>query len=340
MSINDALLSYITYALQSGSKENIHRAVLGHFTPADIHDAKAKLWNKCDTKMLGPMKSRKGSSSRPKQDFELEDILHAITKLDNNGSLPDINISAMDLHKIPRSHPEELCNISVIDRLNRMEAKMNKVQITLDETISKNLYLEDKLDNIQQRTYAAAVAPPAARIPRTDDNISQQPAAIVSKRTDVSSGYTQLSTRPAAPPNALAPCKAAVFGSNVSLDRAGTTSAMTIVDRRKKQQRKTTVIAGNSSPKGNSFKGAPSPDRHLFIYRVDQSVHADNIQEYLISRQFQVRELVCMSNENARYKSFKLTVAIDQFRLLFDENLWPCGVRVRKFNPPRQSNST
>jgi hypothetical protein len=82
------------------------------------------------------------------------------------------------------------------------------------------------------------------------------------------------------------------------------------------------------------------PDRHLFIYRVDKSASDRDISAFLVARQFNVRELTCVSNENAKFKSFKLTVPVTEYSNLFDGNLWPAGVRVRKYISPKSEYSS
>ncbi len=72
---------------------------------------------------------------------------------------------------------------------------------------------------------------------------------------------------------------------------------------------------------------------------MEKDTNADVIKEFLAARQFTIRELECVSNDNARFKSFKLTVPVTQYGKLFDENLWPRGVCVRKYIPPRSDNS-
>ena len=44
---------------------------------------------------------------------------------------------------------------------------------------------------------------------------------------------------------------------------------------------------------------------------------------------FTVRDLQCLSHDNAMFKSFKLTVPKSEFADLFDGNIWPQGIRVR-----------
>ena len=54
---------------------------------------------------------------------------------------------------------------------------------------------------------------------------------------------------------------------------------------------------------------------------------------------FTVRDLQCLSHDNAMFKSFKLTVPKSEFADLFDGNIWPQGIRVRKFIPPRSGSN-
>ena len=51
--ILEPLLAYILFSLQSSTSENISKAVLGHFTPKQIFNAKEVLWGECDVKVIG-----------------------------------------------------------------------------------------------------------------------------------------------------------------------------------------------------------------------------------------------------------------------------------------------
>ena len=65
-------------------------------------------------------------------------------------------IDTSSLGIIPRAHPEELNNISLCDRLNRLEARMQSMQVTMDNSIAKNLQLEEKI--VGMNSYASVLS--------------------------------------------------------------------------------------------------------------------------------------------------------------------------------------
>ena len=100
---------------------------------------------------------------------------------------------------------------------------------------------------------------------------------------------------------------------------------------------KSRVIIGAKSDV-RKFRGAPEPSRDLFIYRVHTDATTEDLRPYIANIGVEIRELSCISNENAMYTSFKLTTKLSQFKELFKADIWPDGVRVRRCNPPRNQD--
>lgn len=100
------------------------------------------------------------------------------------------------------------------------------------------------------------------------------------------------------------------------------------------KEKKRTIIT-DKSKNGEHFKAGPAPSRDLFIFRVDKSSSDQEIKAHIQNCGFTVRNLECVSNPDAKYKSLKLSVPAPEFEKLFDDKIWPDGVRVRKFIPPR-----
>ena len=103
-----------------------------------------------------------------------------------------------------------------------------------------------------------------------------------------------------------------------------------------KKKKRPTVIVGKGSSSA-SVKGAPEPSRDAFLYRIDKETNSENLVDYLSDKNITVRQVVCMSKQESAFKSFKITVAVSNFSALFDPNLWPEGVRIRKFYKNRKT---
>ena len=93
--------------------------MLNHFSDDQILQAKTDLWNFCG-KQLGELPKRRTTQSKTETEAHLLDI-SAVKHLDRKDKLPVTVINTFSLGMIPRSHPKERNNISLCDRLNRLE---------------------------------------------------------------------------------------------------------------------------------------------------------------------------------------------------------------------------
>jgi hypothetical protein len=100
--INNAILAYISYSMQSGTHENIKKAVLGSFNGDEIAKAKHDLWDNCDGNIIGKKVMRQSSTVRPAEEANVVDIINALGKLDQKGDIPNIVVSALQLGDIQR----------------------------------------------------------------------------------------------------------------------------------------------------------------------------------------------------------------------------------------------
>ncbi len=137
----DPVISYIWFSMNGGTRNNIKRAVLGHFTPNTIYSVRNALWDTCDTAVIGKVIHRNESASRSAVEITVDDILDALSKLDTARMVPNIMMKAVDLYLIPKSHPEELSTISLVDRLNVFETKMSEIFGHIDRLTSENIAL-------------------------------------------------------------------------------------------------------------------------------------------------------------------------------------------------------
>ena len=82
------------------------------------------------------------------------------------------------------------------------------------------------------------------------------------------------------------------------------------------------------------LRGAPLPSRDVFIYRLNRDTSIQDIEAFLNEKDIEVRELDCLSHADAKYKSFKLSISVNDLNTVFSEDFWPMGVKIRKFRQP------
>ena len=388
--INNAILSYIVYSMQSGTAEKIKSVICGHFSLDDIINAKDDLWRIADNTIIGGRKTRRDGAINSEKKSHADDIVTAMYLLDAASSMPLITLNATDLGCIPRSHPEELNDISLVDRLNKMEERLSALTEVVDRTVGINMTLKDQINVLQQNnlatyptlnvtpssnnmSYSAAVkSPPPQNTailtqPRTlSDNTSTRPKVPIL----AAPGDQQTSTRPKIPSSHAAPEDQRqerrvqrpvrrpgvvahipalaqhqhLTASSQSLDASSVISNANTDDfqepahvarkNRRNETRRKHVIQG-SRAFGN-IRGAPEPLRHAFIYRVSDETTTDKMHGHIREMGVDINSIECISNANARFKSFKVTTTVSKFDELFNPEMWPTGICVRKYIPPRR----
>ena len=71
-------------------------------------------------------------------------------KLDKAVVMPIFAVPSHQLHAIPRSHPEELHSMSVVERLYQMESKISQCQELIDTTVCRNIHITERMDKLEQ----------------------------------------------------------------------------------------------------------------------------------------------------------------------------------------------
>ena len=70
------------------------------------------------------------------------------------------------------------------------------------------------------------------------------------------------------------------------------------------KRRRAKVIKGNTEWSGR-FRGAPEPEREIFLYRVSQECEPEDIQTVL-ENNCNAKKIEKKSNDEAKFRSFKL----------------------------------
>lgn len=370
--IIEPVLSYIWFSMQSCTVDNIKIATVGHFCLDAVNAAKNVLWEHADNSVIGEQLRRRATPTRSEKEAHVIDILDAFGKLDKANKVPLLAIDAFSLGVIPKHKPDEFTSIAVVDRLDKLEGIVKILQETTDKLACENLVITEKiadekisyadiashgLDSINLKTTMLRTDSMMPHRPQSSDGFSKgrgrggwtsnaprgrgnarfQSSTMLFPCTNV---YNPLSTdqrasstdRLSTHSNARSESQASYYASESAAD-----DGFRLPNAQLKRRTRRVIKGQANLSTSSGFKGAPEPQRELFIFRVHPETETDELREYIINNKFSVRDLECVSNPNAKFKSFRLAVPASEFKNLFDEGLWPSGVRVRKYIPPRRA---
>ena len=102
-------------------------------------------------------------------------------------------------------------------------------------------------------------------------------------------------------------------------------------DRKDGQKRQTQKRMIHGSVRSDIVHGAPLPKRDFFISRVVKSTTDEQMLNYVRNKGIRSVEIKRMSNDEAIFKSFKLTVSIDEKDKVMQESMWPYGLCVQRW---------
>ena len=101
-----------------------------------------------------------------------------------------------------------------------------------------------------------------------------------------------------------------------------------------RKYRQPNVMTGKKTTQNLSSSkllGAPGPDSHLFIYRVENDTDITDVTKHLDGENIPYKSVECLSNPNDKFKFFKLTVGVSIFQKIFNYHIRLQGIRVRAF---------
>ena len=152
------VLAYVKAFRLRGDLDSLKHVALGKFATALLAEAKRILWDKCSLSSLGlPLTSRRTTEKRSQAAADLEDIIAAFAKLDDNGSIPMIFCEASDLVLLPPIVTDPVCEMvhensrslrGLENEIKELSSKFDK----LNAVISK---VEGSLSQHSAESYAS-----------------------------------------------------------------------------------------------------------------------------------------------------------------------------------------
>ena len=128
------LLTYVKHYRNASNIPFLKKVVLNFFSASEISQAKSILLSKFSClEETAFVTGRRGSSSRSKQEAELDDICGAIDFIDNKNLVQGICFVAINMDRIPKYGPEELNICAVVDRQRLQEVSIESLTERISE---------------------------------------------------------------------------------------------------------------------------------------------------------------------------------------------------------------
>ena len=328
------LLSYVICSLQHESEDTVTKAVFQSFTLDEILEAKEKYWEFSGEERLGKFPKRIDTVNRTAKEAHVSGIVHKLKQYTGKGWAPTICI--MEPYSL-RKIPEEEDEVTLTDRIHRLERKMVLMVNTVGTLVTENQCLQEKLDNVCKeptgirKTFAETVAAPKVKPVSQEATVPTGGPTVVTNKMDPAHGSSLNKDKEYKEDKENEVSKMTSENSNAKSDQPDDRKFLIPREHIKRNRKKRKqVITGKGSSTGNVM-GAPEPVRHLFVKRISKDTNDEDVFTMMEQNGFTVKELKCISHPQAQFKSYKLAVPRSEFNKLFDENLWPKGVFVRTY---------
>lgn len=311
----NALLGYVASAMHSSTSDNICKLVLSHYSSETVHEAKKLLWQHVDDAVVGAEKVRRGSTARPREDFEMEDVVVALRALDEAKAMPCIHVSFSQLRAMPRVHPEEMLSASVISRLGAMEDRMRILDANLAVVMDDNHAMKTRRDQMEDFQWRGL----PGETPQPQYNPTLTSSMPVST---AASSYAQAPVEPGVTGHEENTWSAVLKKKRPAAKRVE--SQKRVREATKDMQ----TVVGSSTD--TSIKGS-GPIKVLFVHNLHKTSSADDVRGHLKSIGVEAVDIRPTFRETYTFASYKVTLQEKDFTKVFVASAWPEGARVREW---------
>ena len=319
MLINTALAA-TWIAMQTHPAEAVVKSMSQRFSLNVIKEAKKALWGCCSNSAIGKRKTRRDTHERTEVAAHCKDIVTALQQLDAKSAVPRIAVEALDLHFMPTLCEETSSSDSARSE-KHVEVGLQPLndRLTGVETLCSDLKgliasLSQQVASLSSDTKCVQEVPP------TTEKTMLSPRDHSQRNVDPRVSKDQTG-KPALRQQSFATVAADIVNGDDSWTKVGP----------RNRNRRAKVIKGTQESTGR-FRGAPEPMRDIFVYRVNKECEPDDIRAMLRENNCDIESIVVTSDDNAKFRSFKITVKASVANALLSDTFpWPNGVRVRRF---------
>lgn len=335
--ICNALLTFLIDGMQRQNLEDLRARALNGFSPNAIKEAKCALWSNTDAKTIGRCKLRKGSTQRPREEFEIDDILEALKKIDADKEKLNVHVSAYQLRTLPyEGNPDNG------EKLSAMDGRLSSLENAMQALITENAELRKRVEQVLKTPAPCLPSqpcgpPPPPHLPPRPSPSPQPGASDVSQMESVQKKHRRLSSadEEARDPHRVEEVEKKPSYAAVVDDEGFEMS------KAPRRNRRTVLGKRSQLPENCSLRAVPPPPstRTLFVARLDKKTTAEGLRHYIktVKSHIKVNDVKRISHDKAFFSSFKLDVSVADFNVLMNGDLWPEGTCVRRFIHPRKT---
>ena len=345
--VND-LLYYVNFRRKVAPVNDVVTTCETFYTPDVILDAKKAFFNIVGEHDGIRFIDRRGKSGKNPSTMNLEDLVNAMTKCDNDGVAMPLFLSS-DYSKIPHGNDGNVTMSQLLSVIIGMKAQLSNLEKKcLNSEGSDDTAPPASSNSSSTALYAAAAAaaPLAGTAAAPFAGTAAAPFAAAAATAPLgAAAATSASTSahvftPESVSNALTvalPHSAAPV-SNRHGGKFAKQTEKSIENRIKvNSDKKKGIIIGKMPSSGVvSWRGAPLTV-DCYIGRVDLDATTDQIKEFVTSKSIDVIDIEENKTTHQRFKSYKLVIKKTDYEKLDNHAEWPEGVVFRRFWRPRNT---
>ena len=309
--IVNELLSYLTFNYNSRTATVLNNTISCFYTDEEIAQAKTTLWRLTVINVQISNKKRMGEN---KKFNETSDMINAIKKMDEQNSMSELpKFVAFDLNRLPKADSQESLSASVLARLTALEQNFNEVK-SLAETNNNSI------SQIRSDQCKAMVSEPEVFL---EGCLNSYAAAAASTSEPNKS-------RPPRKIRRVTSMRSESVGaeSNNQQNKHGVDAGDPFKDVVRKKR---PFIKGSND--SSALVGGPEIT-DIFISHLDKLTSKEKLTEFLTNNNVHVRDAVMVSNAEARFASFRVTIDASNYDIVCGDSassFWPRNVYCRKF---------
>ena len=143
------LLFFVSNYTKVGSctPDNIKKIILSHFDEEEIWKAKSLLWRNVKEGVLRKLENRNDTRQHTSKDANACDIVQAFQDMDKK-SYYNIVCLAADIKRMPLEHPENLHELSILDRISVLENKFKLVESSTNRNYAGMIEIAEEVKKI------------------------------------------------------------------------------------------------------------------------------------------------------------------------------------------------